>query len=80
MIVNEDTIKEVISSIQSSAATANAFTPFQKADEEINDSMQEMSIDENVKETIDVTQHFHVVSAFDLPSLSYDEHSRLFNK
>jgi DNA polymerase epsilon subunit 2 len=80
IIVNESTIKEVITSMESSAAIASAITPFQNTDEEINDSMQEMSIDEPVNEAIDVTQHFHVVSAFDLPNLIYDEHSRLFNK
>lgn len=67
--------------MQSSAAIANAVTPFQRVvEEEINDSMQEMSIDEPPNEIVDVTQHFHVISAFDLPNLKYDDHSRMFNK
>lgn len=66
--------------MERSAAIAANLTPFQRADEEIMDSLQDMTIDESHSETIDVTQHFHVVDAFSMPRLSYDEHSRTFHK
>lgn len=80
MIVDESTIRDVITMMHSSAAIAATLTPFQRADEEINDSLQDMSIDESSTEVIDVTQHFHVVDAFGMPRLLYDEHTRTFNK
>ncbi|KAI7900022.1 DNA polymerase alpha/epsilon subunit B-domain-containing protein [Cokeromyces recurvatus] len=80
VIVDENTIREVITTMQSSAAIAATLTPFQRVEEEINDSLQEMSIDDAPTEVVDVTQHFHVVSAFNLPKLTYDEHSRAFTK
>ncbi|KAI8881892.1 DNA polymerase epsilon, subunit B [Backusella circina FSU 941] len=51
-------------------------TPFQRVeDEEINDSLQEMSLSED---PIDIQQHFHVIDAFDLPQYKYDEHRKNF--
>lgn len=78
MIVDEAMIRDVIITMQSSAAIAATLTPFQRADEEINDSLQDMTIDEQSAETVDVTQHFHVVDAFSMPKLVYDEHTRAF--
>lgn len=66
--------------MQSSAAIAATLTPFQRADEDINESLQDMTIDEAHIESVDVTQHFHVVDAFSMPKLVYDEHTRTFNK
>ncbi|KAG2234620.1 hypothetical protein INT48_003428 [Thamnidium elegans] len=66
--------------MQSSAAIAATLTPFQRADEEINESLQDMTIDETNLESVDVTQHFHVVDAFSMPKLVYDEHSRTFTR
>ncbi|KAF1802798.1 DNA polymerase alpha/epsilon subunit B-domain-containing protein [Mucor lusitanicus] len=66
--------------MQSSAAIAASLTPFQRVDEEINDSLQDMSIQEAPAEKVDVTQHFHVVDAFNLPKLVYDELTRSFHK
>jgi len=66
--------------MQSSAAIAASLTPFQRVDEEINDSLQDMSIQEAPTEKVDVTQHFHVVDAFQLPKLVYDELTRSFQK
>ncbi|KAI9483679.1 MAG: DNA polymerase alpha/epsilon subunit B-domain-containing protein [Benjaminiella poitrasii] len=81
VIVDENTIRNVITTMQTSAAIAATLTPFQRVEEEINDSLQEMSIDDAPStEVVDVTQHFHVVSAFDLPKLTYDEHTRVFTK
>lgn len=73
-------IRDVITMMQSSAAIAATLTPFQRADEEINDSLQDMTIDEQNVEAVDVTQHFHVVDAFSMPKLVYDEHARTFNR
>lgn len=80
MIVNESTIRDVITIMQKSAVIASSLTPFQRADEEIMDSLQDMTIDESNTETIDVAQHFHVVDAFTMPRLSYDEHTRTFHR
>jgi DNA polymerase epsilon subunit 2 len=80
VIVNEATIRDVITMMHSSAAIAASLTPFQKADQDINDSLQDMTIDENNNESVDVTQHFHVVDAFDMPKMIYDEHTRTFHK
>jgi DNA polymerase epsilon subunit 2 len=80
VIVNESTIRDVITTMQSSAAIAASLTPFQRVDEEINDSLQDMSIQEAPTEKVDVTQHFHVVDAFSLPKLVYDELTRSFHK
>lgn len=73
-------IRDVITMMQSSAAIAATLTPFQRADEEINDSLQDMTIDEQNVEAVDVTQHFHVVDAFSMPKLVYDEHTRTFTR
>ncbi|KAI8080717.1 DNA polymerase alpha/epsilon subunit B-domain-containing protein [Gilbertella persicaria] len=80
VIVDEATIREVISSIRHSAAVAASLTPFQREDEAINDSLQEMTIDEPPEQAVNVAQHFHVVSAFDLPRFKYDEQTRTFIK
>ncbi|KAL9552178.1 hypothetical protein PS6_004621 [Mucor atramentarius] len=80
VIVNESTVRDVITTMQSSAAIAASLTPFQRVDEEINDSLQDMSIQEAPTEKVDVTQHFHVVDAFQLPKLVYDELTRSFQK
>ncbi|KAI8349192.1 DNA polymerase alpha/epsilon subunit B-domain-containing protein [Choanephora cucurbitarum] len=80
VIVDEGTMREVISSIRHSAAVAASLTPFQREDDAINDSLQEMTIDEPFEEVVNVAQHFHVVSAFDLPRMRYDEQARTFIK
>lgn len=80
VIVDEATIRDVITMMHSSAAIAATLTPFQRADQEINDSLQDMTIDEDKNETVDVTQHFHVVDATDMPRMTYDEHTRTFVK
>lgn len=66
--------------MQNTAAIAASLTPFQKADVELNDSLQDMTIQEAPAEIVDVTQHFHVVDAFSLPRLVYDENTRTFIK
>ncbi|CAO3653760.1 unnamed protein product [Mucor hiemalis] len=66
--------------MHSSAAIAATLTPFQRANQEINNSLQDMTIDEDKDETVDVTQHFHVVDATDMPRMTYDEHTRTFVK
>lgn len=95
VIVNEATIKEVIIMMQSTAVTAASLTHSQhrgdtgEEADTINDSLQDMSIDEygqsqNYNQSqidiIDVTQQFHVVDAFDMPRMLYDEHTRTFNR
>lgn len=80
VIVNEATIRDVITMMHSSAAIAATLTPFQRADQDINDSLQDMTIDEDKDEAVDVTQHFHVVDAMDMPRMTYDEHTRTFVK
>ena len=72
-------MKDVVTTMQSSAAIAATMTPFQRADAEINDSLKDMSISENVDQ-VDVTQQFHVVDGFSMPRMVYDEHTRAFHR
>lgn len=74
IIISDDRLKEVVTTLQASASLPA--TPFQPVDdEEINDSLQEMSLDEH---NIDIRQHFHVIDAFDLPQYKFDEHRKNF--
>ncbi|KAG1591659.1 hypothetical protein G6F48_003155 [Rhizopus delemar] len=94
IIVDGATIQEVITSMKTSAIMASALTPFQRAEEDINESLENMAIRDGsfisessnfissqaIEETIDVAQHFHVVNAFDIPKLEYDDFTRTFRK
>jgi hypothetical protein len=80
--------------MQSTAAIAATLTPFQQqtsqssaVDETINEGLQDMSLAEQAQplpqsqiDIIDVTQQFHVVDAFSMPRMLYDEHTRTFSK
>jgi hypothetical protein len=39
-----------------------------------------MSIQEAHLDKIDVKQHFHVMDAFSMPRMFYDEHTRTFHR
>ncbi|KAG1458495.1 hypothetical protein G6F56_006390 [Rhizopus delemar] len=96
IIVDEATIKEVITSMKTSALMARSLTPFQReenSDGDISDSMDNMMIrdsstislptsmsSQTLEETVNVEQHFHVVDAFQLPKLEYDDFTRTFNQ
>ncbi|KAI8333436.1 DNA polymerase alpha/epsilon subunit B-domain-containing protein [Chlamydoabsidia padenii] len=76
VIVDKASLEQVIQALQTEAAAATVKTPFQK-DYDLQDSLQDMSINEAV-DTIDVTQHLHVADAFKMPRLQYDYHRKLF--
>ncbi|KAL0088647.1 DNA polymerase alpha/epsilon subunit B-domain-containing protein [Phycomyces blakesleeanus] len=78
-IVDKSSLVEVVESLQTSAAASAALTPFTRPDEDIDNSLQSLSINE-VKEAIDIAQHFHVVDSFDVPRLTYDYHRKAFTK
>ncbi|CEG77121.1 hypothetical protein RMATCC62417_11918 [Rhizopus microsporus] len=46
----------------------------------LSPSVSSSQITQTSQETVDVAQHFHVVGAFDMPKLIYDEYTRTFRK
>ncbi|KAI8379698.1 DNA polymerase alpha/epsilon subunit B-domain-containing protein [Radiomyces spectabilis] len=78
IIVDKASLQAVVTSLQTSAATAAVLTPFNREDQ-IQESLQDMTISER-SEPVNVHDHFHVVEAFDMPKLQYDYHSKAFIK
>ncbi|KAI7871797.1 DNA polymerase alpha/epsilon subunit B-domain-containing protein [Spinellus fusiger] len=78
-IVDKASLAQVVESLQTSAAAAAALTPFIRVEEDIDNSLESLTINEFDKD-IDISQHFHVVNAFDMPRLHYDYHQKMFVK
>ncbi|KAG0175875.1 DNA-directed DNA polymerase epsilon, subunit B [Apophysomyces sp. BC1021] len=78
VIVDKASLKDIVTSLQIPETAAGAPTPFKRVEDDINDSLQDMTLNE--AETIDVSKHFFVVNAFNMPRLQYDIERKGFVK
>lgn len=69
MFVKKNDLESLITSL-------NNVTP-SRIENDINSGIQDMTIDDG---PIDITQHFHVVNAFDMPRMYYDIRRKGFVK